>query len=33
MYQQPESPPPGDEGYEPPPGDDEDVVEGEFSEA
>jgi molecular chaperone DnaK len=33
MYQEPESPPPagGDQG--PPPGDEEDVVEGEFSEA
>jgi molecular chaperone DnaK len=33
MYQQTDSPPPEGEGYEPPPGDDEDVVEGEFSEA
>jgi molecular chaperone DnaK len=33
MYQQPDSPPPEGEDYEPPPGDDEDVVEGEFSEA
>jgi molecular chaperone DnaK len=33
MYQQPGSPPPEGEGYTPPPGDDEDVVEGEFSEA
>jgi molecular chaperone DnaK len=34
MYQQPGSPPPEGEGYEPPPpGDDEDVVEGEFTDA
>ena len=33
MYQQPDAPPPGDEGPQPPPEDDEDVVEGEFSEA
>ncbi len=34
MYQRPESPPPGDEGYTPPPGDAEgDVVDGEFTEA
>ncbi len=33
MYEQPGSPPPEGEGYEPPPDDDEDVVEGEFSEA
>ena len=32
MYQQPGSPPPEGEDYGPPP-DDEDVVEGEFSEA
>jgi molecular chaperone DnaK len=33
MYEQPGSPPPEGEGYEPPPDDEEDVVEGEFSEA
>ncbi len=33
MYQQPGSPPPEGEGYEPPSDGDEDVVEGEFSEA
>jgi molecular chaperone DnaK len=33
MYQQPGSPPPEGEEYGQPPGDDEDVVEGEFSEA
>jgi molecular chaperone DnaK len=33
MYQQPDAPPPEGEDYEPPPSDDEDVVEGEFSEA
>jgi molecular chaperone DnaK len=33
MYQQPGSPPPDGEEYTAPPGDDEDVVEGEFSEA
>jgi molecular chaperone DnaK len=33
MYQEPGSPPPEGGDYEPPPGDDEDVVEGEFSEA
>ena len=33
MYQQPDSPPPGEGEYSPPPEDDEDVVEGEFSEA
>jgi molecular chaperone DnaK len=33
MYQQPGSPPPDEGGYGPPPGGDEDVVEGEFSEA
>jgi molecular chaperone DnaK len=33
MYQQPETPPAEGEDYSPPPGDDEDVVEGEFSEA
>jgi molecular chaperone DnaK len=33
MYQQPDAPPPGAEDYGPPPGDEEDVVEGEFSEA
>ncbi len=33
MYQQPSSPPPEGEGYEPPSDGDEDVVEGEFSEA
>jgi hypothetical protein len=33
MYQQTDSPPAEGEGYEPPPSDDEDVVEGEFSEA
>jgi molecular chaperone DnaK len=33
MYQQPGSPPPGSEDYGSSPGDDEDVVEGEFSEA
>ncbi len=33
MYQAPGSPPPGGGGYGPPPGGDEDVVEGEFSEA
>ncbi|MGD8821221.1 MAG: Hsp70 family protein, partial [Anaerolineae bacterium] len=32
MYEQPETPPPGDAEGGPPP-DDEDVVEGEFSEA
>ena len=34
MYQAPESPPPGGEDFTPPPGDgEEDVVEGEFTEA
>ena len=33
MYQQPGSAPPDGEEYTPPPSDDEDVVEGEFSEA
>jgi len=33
MYQQPGSPPPEGEDQGPPPGDDEDVVEGEFTEA
>jgi molecular chaperone DnaK len=33
MYQEPESPPPGAEGAGRSPGDDQDVVEGEFSEA
>jgi molecular chaperone DnaK len=33
MYQQPGEPPSGEEDHGPPPGDDEDVVEGEFSEA
>jgi molecular chaperone DnaK len=33
MYQEPGSPPPEAEEYEPPSGDEEDVVEGEFSEA
>ena len=32
MYQEPETPPPGDGDYAPPPEDDGDVVEGEFSE-
>jgi molecular chaperone DnaK len=32
MYQQPETPPPGEEGYASPPEDEGDVVEGEFSE-
>jgi len=33
MYQQPGSPPPGSGGYGPPPGGDEDVVEGEYTQA
>ena len=33
MYEQPESAPPGGEGPQQPPDDDEDIVEGEFSEA
>ena len=33
MYQEPGSPPPEGEEPSPPPGDDEDIVEGEFSEA
>jgi molecular chaperone DnaK len=33
MYQQPGTPPPDAEGYNPPPDDDGDVVEGEFTEA
>jgi molecular chaperone DnaK len=33
MYQEPESPPPGGEDFATPPEGDEDVVEGEFSEA
>jgi molecular chaperone DnaK len=33
MYQQPESPPPGDEEPGQPQDDDEDIVDGEFSEA
>lgn len=33
MYEQPGSPPPGQEGPEHPSGDDEDVVDGDFTEA
>jgi molecular chaperone DnaK len=33
MYEQPGAPPPEEGDYGPPPEDDEDVVEGEFSEA
>jgi molecular chaperone DnaK len=33
MYEQPDSPPPGGEDAGPPPDEDEDIVEGEFSEA
>jgi molecular chaperone DnaK len=33
MYEQPGSPPPGEEDSGPPPGDEGDVVDGEFSEA
>ena len=33
MYQQPGETPPGEADAGPPPGDEEDIIEGEFSEA